>query len=38
VWAVAAGAGAGGVDRLEFTGGNAPASSAVIEGIILRRL
>lgn len=38
IYSVAAGAGAGGVDQLQFASGNAPASGAVVEATVFRRL
>jgi hypothetical protein len=37
VYSISAGTGAGGVDQLVFTGGNAPASGVTIEAILLKR-
>jgi len=37
VWTIGAGAGTAGVDRLEFSSGNAPATSAPIEAILFIR-
>lgn len=37
VWAIAAGAGAAGVDRLEFVSGNAPGTGASVEAILFIR-
>lgn len=37
LWTVAAGAGTAGVDRLEFSSGNAPAASAPVEAILFVR-
>lgn len=37
VWSIAAGAGSGGVDQLQFSSGNAPGSGAAIEVVVLTR-
>lgn len=37
LWSVSAGAGAGGVDQLQFSSGNAPGSGAAVEVVVLTR-